>query len=96
MIRSFGDKATEDLFNGSDTKDARTIPKAAWGAARRKLDMINAAHDIRDLMRPPGNRLEKLKGKKQGRYSIRVNDQYRITFVWSQGNAEDVTIEDYH
>ncbi len=96
MILSFKDKTTEDIFNGNNTKLARTIPQTVWAVANRKLDMINAAHDICDLRVPPGNMLERLKGNLSDHYSIRINDQYRIVFKWAQGNAQDVLITDYH
>ena len=96
MIVSFRDQATEDIFNGVDSKAARTISKAVWQVAIRKLDLVNAAHDLRDLRIPPGNRLEALKGAWKGCYSIRINDQYRVVFQWSNGNAQDVLITDYH
>ncbi len=96
MIISFKDKATEDIFNGSNTKAARSIPQAIWPVVCRKLDMINAAHDICDLRVPPGNMLERLKGNLAEHYSIRINNQYRVVFVWSQGNAGDVLVTDYH
>jgi len=96
MIAGFGDSTTEDIYNGVDSKAARKMSKELWPAARRKLDMIDAVHDIRDLTAPPNNRLEKLKGAMKDRFSIRVNDQFRITFVWTKRNAQDVTIEDYH
>lgn len=96
MIGGFGDKATQDVFDGVDSKEARTVPKALWAVARRKLDMLDAAQDLLDLRAPPGNRLEKLRGDLAGRFSIRINDQYRIVFNWNHGNAEDVRIEDYH
>jgi len=96
MIVGFGNKATHDVYNGIDSKEARTIPKALWTVACRKLDMLDAAQDLLDLRAPPGNRLEKLKGDLTGRFSIRINDQYRIVFSWNHGNVEDVRIEDYH
>ena len=96
MITGFRDKATEDLFNGEDSPAARRIPRQLWPVAVRKLDMLEAAHDLRDLRSPPGNRLEALKGKWAGRYSIRVNDQYRVVFGFGGGNATDVWITDYH
>ena len=96
MITSFRDKTTEDVFNGHNTKDARQIPKEIWNVAARKLDMINAAHDLKDLLAPPGNKLEKLKGTLSPFHSIRINDQYRIIFKWNAGNAELVQIIDYH
>ncbi|MCX6138866.1 MAG: type II toxin-antitoxin system RelE/ParE family toxin [Ignavibacteriales bacterium] len=96
MIISFGDQATEDIFNGTRSKAARTIPAVIWNVAIRKLDMINAAHKLKDLRVPPANRLEPLKGKRQGFYSIRVNDQFRIIFRWIDNGAKDVSIIDYH
>lgn len=96
MIRSFGDEATEDVFHGRETRQARRLPKTLWPIIRRKLDMLNAAHTLDDLRRPPGNRLERLKGIRPSRYSIRVNDQYRITFKFEGGDALDVKCEDYH
>ncbi len=96
MIRSFGDQTTEDIFHGTETKAARTIPKSIWGIARRKLDALNAATDVKDLRAPPGNRLEKLKGDLVGLWSIRVNDQFRVVFRFEAGGAEDVRVEDYH
>jgi proteic killer suppression protein len=97
MIGSFRDQATEDVFNGDDTKEARRVcPPALLGVARRKLDMINAAASVQDLRAPPGNRLEALRGNRQGEFSIRINDQYRICFRWQGREALDVQIVDYH
>jgi len=96
VIAGFGDKRTEDVYNGLDSKEARSIPKTIWRPAVRKLDMLDAAADLMDLKAPPGNRLEKLKGDRAGRWSIRINDQFRIVFIWNHGNAEAVTIDDYH
>ena len=96
MIINFGDQTTEDIFNGLDTKQARKIPSSIWNVAVRKLDMIHAAHELKDLRIPPANRLEGLKGKKAGYHSIRINDQYRVIFKWVDGNAKDVLITDYH
>ena len=96
MIRSFADATTEDLFNGVNSKAARRIPQNVRAVVQRKLDGVNAAAELRDLRQPPGNRLETLKGDQRGRYSIRVNDQYRITFRFEAGHAEDVRCEDYH
>ncbi|MGO8998103.1 MAG: type II toxin-antitoxin system RelE/ParE family toxin [Polyangiaceae bacterium] len=96
MITSFADAATEDLFHGADTKAARTIPKAIWTVARRKLDMLNAATTLLDLKTPSSNSLEALKRDLKGKHSIRVNDQYRVIFTWKSGNAEDVIVRDYH
>jgi proteic killer suppression protein len=96
MIASFGDKATRDLFDGVESKEARTIPKPLWPVAARKLDMLAAAHDLRDLRAPPANRLEKLRGDLVAFWSIRINDQFRVVFRFSNGNASDVRIVDYH
>ena len=96
MIQSFADAATEDLFNGKHTKAARAVPSNIWPIVSRKLDMVNAARDLNDLKSPPGNRLEMLKGNQRGRHSIRVNDQFRLTFRFESGNAYDVRCEDYH
>lgn len=92
MIQSFGDLATEHVFYAEDTKRARTIAKAL----RRELSYVHAAATLADLRMPPGNRLEALKGSLTGRYSIRVNDQYRITFRFEGGHAWEVRCEDYH
>ena len=97
MIASFADQATEDIFNGSDTKAARkTLSKELWDVAFRKLQMIEAANDVADLRIPPGNQLEKLKGNLAGMYSIRINKQYRIIFHFESNQATTVQITDYH
>ena len=96
MIQSFKDDGTEDIFNGLSTRKALKIPKEIWPIVRRKLDMLNTAHELIDLRVPPGNRLEKLYGRLTGCHSIRVNDQYRIIFKWLSHDAEDVLVTDYH
>jgi proteic killer suppression protein len=97
MIRSFRDSATEDLFNGSDTKAARQrLPRQLWRVAVRKLDALDQAEALEDLRVPPGNRLEALKADRQGQHSIRINDQYRICFLWTPAGPEDVEVIDYH
>ena len=96
MILDFADKTTEDIYDGLDSKAARRIPQTVWAVAVRKLDMLNAASDLRDLRVPPANRLEVLKGKWSGYHCIRINDQYRIVFKWIDANAKDVLITDYH
>lgn len=97
MIQSFGDAATEDLFEGRDTKAARRrLPRELWRVARRKLDLLNYAADLRDLRVPPANRLEALRGDQAGQHSIRINDQYRACFVWSPSGPEEVEVVDYH
>ena len=92
MIRSFKDKRAETLFGGGAVKDFAGFRKAA----ERKLTMLDSASDLRDLLAPPANRLEKLKGDRAGQYSIRINDQWRICFVWKQDGPRDVEIVDYH
>jgi proteic killer suppression protein len=96
VIRSWGDAATGDVFYGSDTKAARRLPRALWPVIRRKLDLLLAARSLSDLRIPPGNRLEALRADQKGRHSIRVNDQYRITFRFEDGGAWEVRCEDYH
>ena len=96
MILNFADKTTEDIFNGLDSKAARSIPQAVWKVAARKLDMLNAASELRDLRLPPANRLEALKGKWAGYHSIRINERYRVVFEWTDGNVKDVQITNYH
>lgn len=96
VIVSFANKSTQDVFDGVASKHARMFPAALHGVAIRKLDMIDAAHDLNDLRVPPGNRLESLRGDLAGYHSIRVNDQYRIVFRWMSGGAHDVEIIDYH
>ncbi len=95
MIASFGDAATEDIFNGKNTKAARSIPKDLWRIAARKLSALDYAKDLSDLS-SPGNNLEKLKGALSGKYGIRVNDQYRIVLNFDRGEATNVVITDYH
>lgn len=96
MITAYRDEATRDVHVGVDSRAARRFSRAVRVVARRKLDLIGAAADIRDLAVPPGNRLEKLKGDLAGFYSIRVNEQFRIVFRFDAGNAADVQITDYH
>lgn len=91
-IRSFADRDTETLWTEGKSLLWSDIKKVAL----RKLDMIEAAVELRDLMVPPGNRLEALKHKRRGQHSIRINDQWRICFVWTQAGAEQVEITDYH
>ncbi|HED03213.1 MAG TPA: plasmid maintenance system killer protein [Candidatus Fraserbacteria bacterium] len=97
MIRSFRDRGSANIFDGSDTRAARrTCPRAIWPVARRKLDQINRVRLVRELAVIPGNRLERLRGDRSGQYSIRINDQYRICFHWERGYADQVEITDYH
>ena len=93
MIQSFADKHTETLFNGGPChRQWRVFEKAAT----RKLDMLDAATTLDDLRSPPGNRLELLRGSRAGQHSIRINDQWRICFVWKDQGPENVEIVDYH
>jgi toxin HigB-1 len=96
LIQSFADATSADLFRDRNTRAARRIPRALWRTVQRKLRLIDAAARLDDLMVPAGNRLELLKGDHAGRYSIRVNEQYRVTFRWESGHAYEVCVEDYH
>lgn len=96
MIASFGDRATEDLFHGRRSARVWHYPPSVSRAAVLKLDQINAATALLDLKSPPGNRLEALRGDMRGWYSIRVNDQWRLVFRWSEADAHDVRLTDYH
>jgi proteic killer suppression protein len=93
MIKSFRDKETERLFS---RQYSRHFPANLHRVAWRKLAILDAAEQLEDLRVPPGNRLEKLSGDRQGQYSIRINDQWRICFEWREGNAYKVEIMDYH
>lgn len=93
MIVSFGDKTTQKIWDGEWVKGFSTDIQEI---ARRKLRMLNNSFDIKDLMIPPSNRLEKLKGNRKDFYSIRVNDQWRLIFQWTNGNAFYVELIDYH
>lgn len=97
MIVSFKDEGTRDIFEKNDTRAApQTCPATLWSVACRKLISLERANRVEDLVEPPGNRLERLKGKRSGTYSIRINDQYRVCFRWVAAGAEDVEIVDYH
>jgi proteic killer suppression protein len=96
MIVSFGDKTTEDIFHGHQTKAARRITQTLWSRVQAKLDLLNASTTLEDLRVPPSNRLEKLRGDWTGFYSLRVNDQYRVVFRFVSGDALDVRCTDYH
>ncbi len=93
MIKGFGDKESEKIWNGIRSKK---LPSEIQNVARRKLRMINNAQDINDLRIPPANRLEKLKGDMSKYHSIRINNQWRIIFEWKNNDAYDVSIVDYH
>jgi proteic killer suppression protein len=96
VIQSFGDETTADLFRERNTRSARRIPRDIWRVVQRKLLLLDTAGRLEDLLIPAGNRLERLKGRQSDRHSIRVNDQYRVTFRWENGNAYEVLVEDYH
>ena len=93
MIKSFGSKATETIWNG---RSAKSLPTQMQQVARRKLRMIHSAQDLNDLRVPPANHLEKLKGNLKGYHSIRINDQWRVIFIWRDNHAFEVEIIDYH
>ena len=97
MIQSFRRAGAEDIFNGRDTRAAcGTCPSQLWTVAARKLEQLDSADELRDLHSPPGNHLEVLRGRRSGQHSFRINDQYRICFVWSDAGPKDVEIVDYH
>lgn len=97
MILSFKNQATEDIFNGKNSKEARKLcPQSLWKVAFRKLDQLDSVVSLEDLKIPPGNRLESLSGDRKEQFSIRINDQYRICFYWQDSNPCQVEIVDYH
>jgi proteic killer suppression protein len=96
MIDSFGDKTTEDIFHGYDTKAARKVSQILWMRVQAKLDLLNASTTLEDLRVSPSNRLEKLRGDWAGFHSMRINDQYRLVFRFSNGSVFDVRCTDYH
>jgi len=93
LIKSFRDADTQRLWQ---EERSRRLPASLQRVALRKLQMLNAAAALSDLMVPPGNRLERLRGDRLGQHSIRINDQYRVCFEWREGNAHSVEITDYH
>lgn len=97
MIQNFKTKGTEDIFNGVNSREARrTCPEALWRAAARKLDQLDSVETLTELRVPPGNRLEELSGDRRGQNSIRINDRYRVCFVWAASGPDHVEIVDYH
>ena len=97
MIQSFKNAGTEDIFDGSASQASRKCcPQSIWPVARRKLDQINRVREVIELQVPPGNRLERLKGDRENQFSIRINQQYRICFIWEEDHAYEVEITDYH
>jgi proteic killer suppression protein len=93
MIKSFADKETERLFGG---RKSRAVPSQVRERALSKLLVLNAATNVEDLRAPPGNRLEKLRGDREGQWSVRINQPYRVCFSWIGTDAHDVEIRDYH
>lgn len=96
MIESFGNRLAEDLFYDRRSKDTRAFPRELVRAARRKVLYLHDAAGLADLRAPPGNRLEALRGRWKGFYSIRINDQWRLVFRFERGNARNVAVVDYH
>lgn len=97
MIQAFKNKGTEDIFNGRNTKEARKLcPRSLWNIAARKLDQLDSVQILEELQIPPGNMLEALKGNRKNEFSIRINEQYRICFKWSETGPDSVEIIDYH
>ena len=97
VIVSFADVGTEDVYNGVNSAAARRCcPRSIWKVAQRKLDQLDSSTMFEDLRIPPGNRLERLSGDRDGQHSIRINEQYRICFVWTDAGPDQVEIVDYH
>lgn len=97
MIASFKDQASEDIFNGVNSKAARkACPQTLWQVAVRKLDQLDSVQSLEELKVPPSNRLERLSGERKAEYSIRINEQYRICFLWGKSGPCNVEITDYH
>lgn len=97
MILSFKDAGTEAVFNGENSREAhRACPQSLWRVAVRKLEQLDSVVMIDELRVPPGNRLEVLSGDRSGQLSIRINDQYRICFIWTESGPDEVEIVDYH
>jgi proteic killer suppression protein len=97
MIQNFKTRGTEDIFNGISSREARqTCPNVLWQVVVHKLDQLDSVEMLNELRIPPGNRLEQLSGERKGQYSIRINDQYRICFLWTGSGPDQVEIVDYH
>jgi len=97
VIQSFKDSGTEHIYNGLNSKLARKkYPESLWRIAIRKLDLLDSVVTLPDLRVPPGNHLEALTGDREGQHSIRINDQYRICFIWTESGPDQVVIVDYH
>lgn len=97
MIVAFRDQGAEDIFNGVDSRSAnKCCPKSLWQIARRKLDQLDSVIRLLELRIPPGNRLEALLGSRRGQHSIRINDQFRVCFQWTDAGPTNVEVVDYH
>jgi toxin HigB-1 len=97
VIQRFRDAASEDIRNGKNTRAARgRLPRDLWAVAARKLDLLHRVVALDELRVPPGNKLEALTGERRGQHSIRINDQYRICFVWTADGPDAVEVTDYH
>jgi len=96
MIKNFNSKAAQDIYDDTKSRAARSIPQELHVKIQYLLDQLNAITQVETLRKPPGNQLEKLKGKLKEYWSIRVNKQWRIIFIWRTGNAYNVDIVDYH
>jgi toxin HigB-1 len=97
VIKSFYNKGSEDIFNRKDSKEARrACPKNLWTVAQRKLDQLNSVVSLSSLGIPPGNKLEALKLSRTGQHSIRINDRFRVCFIWTEKGPDRIEITDYH
>ena len=97
MIKSFASAGTEDIFDGRNTKDARkTCPRDLWRVAARKLEQLDSVGMLEELRIQPENRLEALSRDRKGQFSIRINEQYRVCFAWTEDGPDAVEIVDYH
>ena len=96
MIKNFADKTARDVYDGTNSRYSRKLPRELHAKAQRLFDQINAAPSLEFLRVPPSNRLEKLVGNMKGEWSLRINNQWRIVFRWENNDAYDVRIVDYH
>ena len=96
MIRNFADKTAQDVYDGTNSRYSRKLPRQLHAKAQRLFDQMNAAPSLEFLRVPPGNKLEKLVGNMKGNWSLRINNQWRIVFRWENNDAYDVRIVDYH
>jgi len=97
VIESFHDRAAEDILNGANSKAARKVcPQKLWSIATRKLDQLDSVQSLEELKVPPGSRLEAFAGNRKGQYSVLINEQYRICFVWGESGPGKVEVTDHH